>query len=212
MAIIQGQPTNGNDIIFADGANDFIDGLGGIDFINGGSGNDTIFGSGGNDIIVGADGIDRLFGGGGNDDLSGNAGNDTLSGSIGNDTLFGGSGSDSLSGGSDNDILIGFNGVSGNELDTLRGGSGADTFVLGNTSRSFYLNSTGSSFATIVDFDFSQGDKIRVNGSVSGYTLNKNINLSGGSALDTQIFRNGDLIAVVQDNTNVFASLDFVTA
>jgi len=212
MAIIQGQPTNGSDIIFADGANDFIDGLLGIDLINGGSGNDTIFGSGGNDIILGAAGNDFINGGADNDDLSGGAGNDTLIGGSGNDTVFGGSGSDSLSGGSGNDILIGFNGVNGNELDTLRGGSGADTFVLGDKSRSFYLNSTGSSFATIVDFDFSQGDKIRVNGSVSGYTLNKNINVSGGSALDTQIFRNGDLIAIVQDNTNVFASLDFVTA
>lgn len=40
MAITLGQPTNGNDVIFADGANDTIDGLEGIDFINGGGGND----------------------------------------------------------------------------------------------------------------------------------------------------------------------------
>jgi Ca2+-binding RTX toxin-like protein len=212
MAIIAGQPTNGNDIIFADGANDVIDGLLGNDLIDGGSGNDTIFGNGGDDIIVGGNGNDRLSGNAGNDDLSGGAGNDTLLGGSGNDILFGGSGSDLLSGSVGNDILIGFNGVQGNELDTLRGGSGADTFVLGDKSRSFYLNSTGSSFATIDDFDFSQGDKIRVNGSVFGYTLNKSVNLSGGSALDTQILRNGDLIAVVQDNTNVFASLDFITA
>ncbi|MDZ8140101.1 MAG: calcium-binding protein [Nostoc sp. DedQUE04] len=212
MAIIQGQPTNGNDVIFADGANDFIDGLQGIDLINGGSGNDTLFGRDGNDIILGDPGNDLIDGGFDNDDLNGNAGNDTLIGSFGNDSLFGGSSSDSLSGGAGNDILIGFNGVSGNELDTLRGGSGADTFALGDRSGSFYLNSAGSSFATIVDFDSSQADKIRVNGSAFGYTLNKNVNFSGGSALDTSILKNGDLIAVVQDNTNVSISFDFITA
>lgn len=208
---ITGQPTNGNDFISGDGANNFIDGLEGNDFISGGGGDDNIFGSGGNDVIVGDTGNDFISGGLGNDDLSGNAGNDSLFGGGGNDTLFGGSGNDNLFGGSGNDTLIGFNGVNGNELDTLIGSFGADQFQLGNKARSFYLNSSGSSFATIVDFNISEGDKIQVNGSVSGYTLDKTLNLSGGSALDTRILKNGDLIGIVQDTTNVFAS-NFITA
>jgi Ca2+-binding RTX toxin-like protein len=108
--------------------------------------------------------------------------------------------------------LIGFNGVNGNELDTLTGGLGADQFQLGNAAGSFYLNSGGSSFATILDFKAIEGDKIRVNGNVFGYTLDKTFNFSGGPALDTGIYKNGDLIGVVQDTTNVFASRDFTAA
>jgi hypothetical protein len=68
----------------------------------------------------------------------------------------------------------------------------------------------GSGYATITDFKWWEGDKIRIGGSISDYTLNKSQNFGGSSALDTAIYRYGDLIAVVQDTTNVYASLDFI--
>ncbi|BAU64524.1 peroxidase family protein [Stanieria sp. NIES-3757] len=53
-------------------------------------------------------------------------------------------------------------------MDTLSGGAGGDTFVLGDSLGAFY---SGSGYATITDFSFSQGDKIQVFGSASDYTL-----------------------------------------
>ena len=195
MAII-GTPTNGVDFIFGDSFGNTIDALGGNDFVSGSLGNDT------------------LFGGAGNDQLRGDNDNDFLYGGLDNDTLLGGAGHDNLFGGAGNDLLKGSPGLGGNELDTLTGGSGADTYALGDGIGSFYLNSNGSSYATIIGFNSFEGDKIRINGSIfdSGYTLTKNQNFSGGSALDTLIHKNGDLIAVVQDNINVFASFDLVSA
>jgi Ca2+-binding RTX toxin-like protein len=220
MAIISGSVTNGNDNIILDGANDFLNALAGNDTVNAGAGNDFIFGGGGNDFIRGEDGNDFIDGSLGDDEVRGNSGNDTVGGGFGNDIVRGNSGNDNLNGGSGDDTLFGNSGndtLGGfgfaqpqNQKDTLTGGTGADTFELGDAISSFYLG--GNSFATITDFDFSQGDKIQVNGSVSDYFLQKSLNVSGGAALDTQIFRNGDLIGIVQDNTNVFASLDFITA
>jgi Ca2+-binding RTX toxin-like protein len=204
--------TNAADIISGSLGNDIIRGENGNDLIDGGGDNDQINGGRGNDIILGGQGDDSIDGGNDDDDVQGNAGNDILLGGGGNDKLFGGSGNDILSGGGGDDILIGFNGVNGNELDQLIGFGGADTFVLGNKSISFYLNSSGSSSAHIKDFTFSEGDKIQVNGSVFGYTLNKSANTIGGSALDTRIFKNGDLIAVVEDTTNIFAGVNLVSA
>ncbi len=212
MAVI-GTPTNGRDFIFGDSFDNVIDALGGDDFVSGSLGNDRLRGGTGNDILRGDEGDDNLRGGFDDDELQGGAGNDILRGDAGNDLLVGGTGNDFLNGGDGNDVIQGA-GFAGNELDTLAGGIGADIFVLGDRSRSFYLNSGGSSFATITDFKSSEGDKIRINGSIfgSGYTLTKNQNFSGGSALDTLIHKNGDLIAVVQDTTNVFESFHLVSA
>lgn len=167
-------------------------------------------GNAGNNIILGNSASNILSGLAGNDSFNGLGGNDTLIGGTENDTLGGGLGDDNLSGGTGNDILIGFESGS-EELDILAGGTGADTFVLGNTISDFYFG--GFSFATITDFNFLDGDKIRVNGPVSSYTLSKGDNFLGGPALDTIILSaDGGAIGVVQDNTNVFTSRDFVTA
>jgi Ca2+-binding RTX toxin-like protein len=190
MAIISGSATNGNDNILLDGANDFLNALAGDDTVNAGAGNDTIGGNVGNDFLIGSFGNDVLFGQSDNDVLIGGAGNDNLSGSVGNDTLNGFSRSQPE-----------------NQRDILTGGTGADTFVLGDRISSFYLSA--SSVATITDFDFSQGDKIEIEGSFSDYTLQKNIDFSGSGALDTLIRRDGDIIGIVQDNTDVLA-VDFV--
>ncbi len=175
--------------------------------LDGWSGNDFIFGDGGNDLILGGTGNDTLDGWTGNDTLNGESGNDLLMGFSGNDVLLGGTGSDTLMGESGNDFLNGYGGTFG-EFDVLSGGTGADLFALGDAVNLFYQ---GSGYATITDFNFLEGDKIQVLGSSSNYSLSLQ-NFSGGLGLDTLIFFGSDLIGVVEDNTNVVAALDFVSA
>jgi hypothetical protein len=44
---------------------------------------------------------------------------------------------------------------------------------------------------------------VEVAGNLSDYSLDKSSSYSGGSALDTGIYYQNDLIAVVQDKTNL---------
>ncbi len=67
----------------------------GDDIIQGGNAADLMLGGAGNDEIHGGDGADELLGGTGDDLLNGDAGDDVLNGGAGNDELRGGSGSDS---------------------------------------------------------------------------------------------------------------------
>lgn len=146
--------------------------------------------------------------------LFGSGGNDVLTGGSGSDNLAGGDGFDKLNGFNDNAVTL--------ERDTLSGGSGPDTFVLGFifTIGDLIFGSTGYSdfgsqdFATIEDFSATQGDKIQVaatnSSNLSQYSLVKqSVAGIGSGALDTQIFRGNELIAVVQDNTDVLINRDF---
>ena len=57
----------------------------------------------------------------------------------------------------------------------------------------------GSGYATISDFKWNQGDKIQLKGKSSLYT-ESDINFGvGSSALDTVIYKNNDVIGVLQD-------------
>ncbi len=89
MAIISGNPTNGNDIIVADDANDWINSLAGNDTVSGGGGNDTLNGGGGNDLVAGNKGTDTMIGGVGNDILvwADGEGSDRISGNAGTDIV-----------------------------------------------------------------------------------------------------------------------------
>lgn len=186
--------------------------------INGNKYNNTLFGNGGNDSLIAKAGNDWLYGGTGDDALFGDeitmesttpAGNDYLSGGDGKDLLYGGHGNDTLIGGAGNDFLSGYGG-SADEIDTLTGSAGADTFNLGyNGSFSTTIDYLGSGHAIITDFESSEADKIRVGGGISDYTFQTS-SFSGTLALDTLIYRSGDLIAVVQDTTSVSASFDFI--
>ena len=184
-----------------------IYGKGGNDTLTGGPKNDAIYGDEGNDLLKGGGGDDYLYGGSENDTLYGESGNDILYGESGNDYLSGWSGNDYLSGGNGNDILDGY-AETGTEFDTLLGGAGADTFVLGGPS--WGISYLGSGHATITDFYWAEGDKFQVTGNASNYSLGYSQDLSGSTALDTGIYYNGDLIAVVQDTTNVLLPNDFI--
>ena len=156
----------------------------------------------GNDLIVGNASNDFLDGSIGNDNLSGGDGNDALIGKRDNDTLFGNDGNDLLVGGSGDDYLDGYGySFSGNteQYDTLIGGSGADTFVLGNLLGVYYQ---GAGYATIKDWD-SSSDTILVTGDFSQYSLKTDNFEVGSSAKDTGIYYGNDLICIVQDSTNV---------
>ncbi|MFE1746978.1 calcium-binding protein [Coleofasciculus sp. H7-2] len=207
----------GDDIVKAGAGDDYVDGWTGNDSLYGEDGNDSLLGWTGDDYINGGNGNDYLYGEDGNDTLDGWHGNDYLSGGAGNDTLLGYYGDDSLNGGAGSDKLYGeagkdyLNGYGGTayEYDTLSGGSEGDTFVLGTAYGG--VSYLGAGYATITDFYWGEGDKIQVKGSYADYTLNKSYSFGGTSALDTAIYKGNDLIAVVQDTTNVYASLDFVS-
>ncbi len=165
------------------------------------------YGRAGNDTLYGSDGSeDTLYGNRGNDTLIGNGGNDFLFGGYGADYLSGGAGADYLSGGAGNDVLIGYSinfGIEPEfEFDTLEGGTGADTFVLGE-GVAFYASPVTDEFARILDFSRAQGDKLQVFGSISDYSLE--LDVFGG----TQVSYQGNLIAVVENVTNLSLQLDF---
>ena len=204
--------------------NDNFWGNSAADSLYGGSGNDSLFAGDEDDYLVGGADNDYLSGYTGDDSLYGGYGNDTLDGYYGNDILYGGDGNDTITGtqanyilldGRGNDLLVGDRSDrNSTDFDTLTGGTGADTFVLGDSDRG--LNSVyigvgyeGEGYATITDFSRRQGDKIQVAGSITDYSVDKSVNFSGGSALDTGIYYGDDLIAVVQDTTKVYLSRDF---
>lgn len=190
------------------------------------AGDDFIWGNGGSDDISGGSGNDTLRGWSGNDSLKGDAGNDQLFGEAGDDFLSGGTGNDQLVGGDGNDRLTGYGG-SWTEKDTLTGGAGADTFVLGDypfnsaNGQVYYTDRpiaatlilgggfSWPSYATITDFSAAEGDRIQVLGDIHDYRLELN---TSAARLGMNIYKGNDLIAVVQNTTDVLLSRDFVSA
>ena len=143
-----------------------------------------------------------------NNFLGGKDGNDYLHGEGGNDVLLGDKHSDILLAGEGNDVLVGAYDSNSVEYDILRGDGGADTFYISSYYDSYYLS---DGYASILDFDRLEGDKIYAGGaSSSNYTLIQNQNFSGGSALDTKIYYDGNLVAVAVDTTNVSIANDFI--
>ncbi|MGF1494539.1 MAG: cellulose-binding protein [Microcoleaceae cyanobacterium] len=75
-------------------------------------------------------------------DLLGTTGNDKITGSFKDELIVGGAGNDTIRGKAGNDTLIGVDDQDNNpgmgERDLLRGGAGADKFILGNSSMVFY--------------------------------------------------------------------------
>jgi hypothetical protein len=172
-------------------------------FASTGNFNDTIFGNNGDDSLDGANGKDLILGEGGGDSLLGGSGDDTLLGNQGNDKLEGGLGKDFLFGGQGNDTLVGVSSISGygaNEIDTLLGDKGSDRFVIGDSTRTYYVGNGKSDYALIADF--GAGDLIQKRSADS---------LTIGGALPqgesgTAIYLGNDLVAVVQGDIPTLAS------
>jgi len=176
-------------------------GTSGDDFLQLSLDNPIGYGLAGNDALYGSNGSDdTLYGNRGSDFLVGNGGDDVLVGGYGFDSLYGGDGSDELSGGAGNDYLYAYGGGTEFELDTLEGGTGADTFVLGGDG-AFYLEG-GEQYALIVDFSRAEGDKLRVFGSISDYSLEVNV-------FGVYVNYQNELIAVVDNVTDLSLELDF---
>lgn len=161
----------------------------------------NVYGTNLNEYLYGSSYSDYMRGEGGNDRLYGNAGNDSLLGGLGNDYLSGGSGNDTLDG-------FWYSSGGNGEVDTLRGGSGADLFVLGDWYGNGYK---GNSWAYIEDFNWQENDKIQL---LQGeYYLTTRYEPGAGSAneIDTLIWQNGDVLAVVVDRSgsDILKEYDF---
>ncbi|MBJ7388703.1 MAG: hypothetical protein JHC92_04600, partial [Sphingomonadaceae bacterium] len=116
---------DGNDTIYASNLGDNIFGGAGNDTLYGGRLDDWLLGGDGNDVLDAGTADQAALGGDGNY-LDGGAGNDTLKGREGSDWLEGGDGADIITGGAGDDILAGGAG----DNDNLKGGSGADQYVV----------------------------------------------------------------------------------
>jgi Ca2+-binding RTX toxin-like protein len=141
-------------------------------------------------------GDDIITGNSANNNLTGLGGNDKIYGQDGNDTLYGEAGNDFLNGGNGNDYLDGYASKPNSpDFDTLEGGAGADTFVLGNTSQKmFYL---GNGQATINDYD-PRYDYIQLSGNPSQY---RTPTRQGNDMLIQTT--GGDTLAVVKNVTDL---------
>lgn len=209
---ISGQQANNSVVINLNNAslaNNDPNAGGFISQVNGIQGGFTIANSHGGMCVVenatGGNFNDSLIGNSCNNNLSGDCGDDILDGRYGNDVLYGGFGGDQLYGGEGNDTLIGFDSqVSYIEWDSFSGGPGSDHFVLGDSSKVFYAS---DGWALIQDWDYTS-DWIQVHGSANEYQLQFQ-NWYGTAALDTGIFYDNNLIAIVQDSTNVLKERDF---
>lgn len=108
-------------------------GFSGSTVLQGGNGNDTIYGGSGNDELSGEGDDDWVDSGAGNDKFIYESGNDTLIGGDGNDLFLEGQGVDLYQGGAGDDFLVEDNRFD-LEADTFEGGTGRDTYQIGNSS------------------------------------------------------------------------------
>lgn len=209
------------DRLLGQAGNDTLLGGSGRDRLNGGEGNDTLKGNWGGDTLLGDAGDDILRGEDGNDIAHGGAGDDDLADYSGTNTLIGGFGNDTMTGGLGRDTLIGVEtafaeastGFGAGEVDSLRGGTGKDTFVLGNANRVFYsdgdpLTIGDLDHALIKDFNVAE-DVIRLHGARASYSLD--IYTVGAGKLDAAIMYDpgitdrAEIIGIVQNVAFDFA-------
>ncbi len=109
--------------------------------------------------------------------IYGNSDNNILSGLGGDDFLYASEGNDSLDGGAEKDELTGVayytNAPGIGEIDTLRGGTGSDKFILGNSTKVFYddgnsITAGQADYALIKDLNVDE-DVIVLSGTRNNY-------------------------------------------
>ena len=149
--------------------------------------------------------IENATGSNFNDQITGNQYSNIIYGLNGNDEIFARGGNDFVYGGFGNDTIYGsFFGDTSNSIDTLNGGRGIDSFILGNNLGSFYSNSLLNDFANITDFDFVE-DKLKLNKSftyLTSITSSQNINGLGifkDNNSSGNLDSNDDLIAIISN-------------
>jgi Ca2+-binding RTX toxin-like protein len=221
-----GTGNGGNNSLTGNSLNNTLNGGGGADTLMGGIGNDYYLINSADDVVIEERGrgtdtieftgftsytlvnnVERLVLGTGAVHGTGNSLNNTLTGNSDNNSLFGGAGNDSIFGGAGNDTLTGANGSVRNEIDTLTGGSGADLFVLGNASGTFYnddySSQTGTTdYALITDFNPAE-DRLQLKSGSYYFTA-----AAGGNQdlyMVTSEFRN-EMIARLQGITTLSTS------
>jgi hypothetical protein len=140
---------------------------------------------------------------------------ETFIGTNFDDNISGNILSNNISAGAGNDIIAGVNPKAVNpgigEIDTLTGGTGKDTFVLGDGSKVYYedINATTpglADYALITDFNTSQGDLVKLSGPISQYSLDNSpiAGISGQALfLNKPIGEPRELIAIFQNSTGL---------
>lgn len=213
----------GDDGLQGLGGNDVLSGEAGNDLVQGGMGADQISGGSGSDLLLGGRGADSLTGGSDRDLLRGANGNDAIWGGADDDQLLGGLGNDTLRGGLGNDQLTGTE-ADGNtdSIDSLTGGQGSDTFILGSATQVFYDDGNATQpgwadYALIEDFD-AMTDVIQLAGSASRYLLGTAAIASiTGTALYLDTDRNGgltgtdELIAIARNTAGLSLTAPYFT-
>jgi Ca2+-binding RTX toxin-like protein len=157
-----------------------------------------------------------------NNKLIGNGSHNILTGKAGDDTLEGGGGDDSLNGDEGDDYLVGVNPKDSSpgidEIDIYKGGAGADIFILGDATKTYYDDSNNSTngkldFALIKEFNILE-DKIQLFGLRDNYLL---LSSPIDEILGTAIYLNkpGDeadeLIAIVEGTTSLEINANYFT-
>ena len=75
------------------------------------------------------------------------------------------------------------------------GDAGADKFILGDETQAYYATGGAQDYAVIEDFD-SNVDKLQLHGLAGDYQQQQQGN-------DVHLSRNGDLIAILEDNNTL---------
>ncbi|MDF0601807.1 calcium-binding protein [Psychromarinibacter sp. C21-152] len=187
-------------------------------YLDGGAGDDTVTGGAGADVLEGGEPVPGM------------AGNDVMAGGAGDDLIRGGLGADQLEGGDGDDVIdhLGLAEereveehrefawhVDGGEVDSLSGGAGDDTLILGDADIAeggagddlFWVYTTGADPVEVTDFALGE-DFLRV-------SLDPQIGENGDPAVtvepsadgaDALVTVNGDLVAILRGAPGATAS------